>query len=81
LAGQKSDKLILDIRNANLGMEKFSQPEPWILGTPKFVKETLERDCCKRARTARHLQEDITCGKIHEKIEYFLHLPTNAIYR
>jgi hypothetical protein len=78
---QKNEKIIHDIRNANLGMEKFSQPEPWILGNTKFVQLTLERDSCNRAQAARHIREDVTCENIHNKIRITLNLSDADFYR
>jgi REP element-mobilizing transposase RayT len=77
----KTEKFIQDIRNANKGLEKFSQPEPWVIGTPKFVRETLERDRCNRARAARHTREDITCENIHEKIKVHLNITDDDFFR
>jgi hypothetical protein len=77
----KAEKIILDIRNANKGLEKFSQPEPWVIGTPKFVKDTLERDRCNRARAARHTREDITCENIHDQIKTHLNITDDDFYR
>jgi hypothetical protein len=77
----KREKFIQDIRNANKGLEKFSQPEPWVIGTPKFVRETLERDRCNRARAARHIREDITCENIHDIIKAHLNISDDEFYR
>jgi REP element-mobilizing transposase RayT len=77
----KTEKFIQDIRNANNGLEKFSQPEPWVIGTPKFVREILERDRCNRARTARHTREDITCENIHDKIKVQLNITDDEFFR
>ena len=81
LSEYEKEKIVKNIRDANRGIENFFKCEPWVLGTSEFVKETLEKDRCRRARIAQHLRENITYEIIHEKIETTLELPKDDLYR
>ena len=81
LSEYENEKIVKNVRNANRGNENFFKCEPWVLGTSEFVKETLEKDRCRRARIALHLRENITYEIIHEKIESAFELPKNDLYR
>ena len=73
--------LVKSVRDANHGMESFFKREPWVLGSPKFVKETLEKDRCRRARIAQYVQENITFEVIHENVETTLNLCKGDLFR
>ena len=81
LSEYENEKIVNNIRDANRGIENFFKCEPWVLGTTEFIKETLEKDRCRRARIALHLRENITYEMIHKKIETSFELPKDDLYR
>lgn len=81
LLEHENDQLVKIIRDANRGIENFLKREPWVLGTSNFVKDTLEKDRCCRARIAQHVRENITFEIIHEKVETTLKLPKGDLFR
>jgi putative transposase len=76
----ENDKAVKTIRDANRGVESFSKSQAWVLGSPLFVNDTLEKDRCRRARIARHLRENITFEIIHTNIESTMNLSKNDLY-
>lgn len=76
-----NDSVVKHVRNAHHGIENFSKSEPWILGCDDFVKETLEKDLCRRLRIARHIRENITFETIHESVAMALKITKSDLYR
>jgi REP element-mobilizing transposase RayT len=72
--------LVKSVRDANHGMENFFKSEAWVLGNRKFVKETLEKDRCRRARIAQYVQDNVTFEVIHEKVETTLNLSKGDLF-
>jgi len=70
-----------NIKDANQGKLDFRKSELWIIGTPDFVKDTLERDKCRRTRIARYKKENMTFQILQKSITALLDLEDDALLK
>lgn len=76
-----NDNLSSIIKDINCAKQSFSKPELWIIGKPEFVKQVIKLDQCRRLRIARHISENITIEKVHDKVVKLLTLHGDDLFR
>lgn len=75
-----NDPLILQIRKANSGKQKFADPCHQVAGSKEFTEWAISENRSRKMRIPRYQSEKVTLENIHTTIENFLHLRSGELF-
>jgi putative transposase len=76
-----SDPIILQIRDANSGKQKFCDPWHQVSGSDAFKNKIIDEDQCRRVILPRYDLEKVTLEMIHSTIESIFNMQDGELMR
>jgi hypothetical protein len=76
---EDNDELTMLVRRSNAEKRNRHEPACWVIGDHEFVKQTIERDCYRRAEIAAHAAQGWNLDRVAGYVAGTMHVPLKEL--